>query len=514
MIGKSLKKKITDFFSSSGSLDRFISESSDIDIYIVRQPFFSSHKKKKTKQVSFSKALFAYLPIFLWLAAVSVFNALIYQYVGYQVVGFVFLIGILAFSLFTKRGLLIVATFLSALTWMIFFVPFNQEKMRFSEEDTAFFVLFFVSALILGILMNRIKANRELLIKREQSTAALYEIVREIASAPSSQILKGIKDKIEVVLKGACEIIIQRIDRGLVFEETSSIMNDEKEKAVATWVFKNGKEAGWSTSTISSAKNLYVPLKGFRSIVGVLAYRPIDDHALLPEEMNFLSTVSQQLANYLERSFTEEKERKQHYYLQIEKIYEKILQVISQELQKPLWLIQEAVVSCKKENVVSENSKLNASFQTIEKSLGNLMKITENASDMAKLSAGLMTFQKLPHDVKDLIDTCCKKVELNLKEHRLQIIIAPNLQPIAFDFDLLEILLNNFLSNAVDYTPPNTLIQIEADVFDRTFVLSVSDEGSGIPDDMMDLVFEKFYRVPGTAASGLGFGSCNCKINC
>jgi signal transduction histidine kinase len=51
-----------------------------------------------------------------------------------------------------------------------------------------------------------------------------------------------------------------------------------------------------------------------------------------------------------------------------------------------------------------------------------------------------------------------------------------------------------------------TTIEIAADHFNGTFVLSVSDEGKGIPEDMIERVFEKFYRLEGTASTGLGLG--------
>ena len=70
----------------------------------------------------------------------------------------------------------------------------------------------------------------------------------------------------------------------------------------------------------------------------------------------------------------------------------------------------------------------------------------------------------------------------------------------------MTILLHHLIMNAVEYSPPHSTIEIDAEAFDGTFALSVSDEGKGIPEDMVELVFEKFYRVKGTVSAGLGLG--------
>ena len=241
------------------------------------------------------------------------------------------------------------------------------------------------------------RKRQELLHKKEQSTQAIYEIVREISLAPTSaDLLQVIKKKLGTILQGSCEILIQNLSGELNFE-SAPMLEDDKEKAVATWVFKNGKEAGWSTFTLPLAKNLYIPLKGFKEVVGVLCFRPSLDKALVPEETNFIYTVAQQLAHFLERTFSEERERKNELIERIEQIYAKVLQSISHELYAPLKTIQNAISDFKVEGAVTENLKLLSSLQEMETTSENLMRIAENATAMAKLSGGFVTFEKGDH---------------------------------------------------------------------------------------------------------------------
>jgi two-component system sensor histidine kinase TctE len=71
---------------------------------------------------------------------------------------------------------------------------------------------------------------------------------------------------------------------------------------------------------------------------------------------------------------------------------------------------------------------------------------------------------------------------------------------------LLQELLNNLIDNAIRYNPAGTKITVSLDVLDREPVLSVQDNGLGISVEEQQKVFERFYRVLGTAESGCGLG--------
>jgi two-component system OmpR family sensor kinase len=62
------------------------------------------------------------------------------------------------------------------------------------------------------------------------------------------------------------------------------------------------------------------------------------------------------------------------------------------------------------------------------------------------------------------------------------------------------------LENALVHTPPGTPVRIRASASDGTALLTVEDEGPGIPPVHAEQVFERFYRVDGTRASGSGLG--------
>jgi len=66
--------------------------------------------------------------------------------------------------------------------------------------------------------------------------------------------------------------------------------------------------------------------------------------------------------------------------------------------------------------------------------------------------------------------------------------------------------LKNLLHNAFNYTPDGTLIRIQARYEDGIFILFLEDYGPGFPEEEIDLVFEKFYRLKSSRPGGTGLG--------
>lgn len=351
IVGRSVEQSFWNSIYPSQILDKLAQQCSDIDIHVIRQSALTSKRSRKLPLFSFEKNLTSYGLVFCFVCLLTGFNWLLLQWISYKVIGVFFLLGILFLSLFFKKGPVFFAAILNALSWYIFFIPavISEESVN---EDIVFLILYFLTAVITGILTDRSRAHKEMLLKREESTRTLYEITRIIAYAPSSiDALQAIQKHLGSLLNGSCEIFMKNLDDELAFKDNSLLLCEDKEKNVAQWVFKNNKMAGWSTSTLPSAQNLYMPLKGYHDIVGVLAYQPKGETTLTTEEENMLNTVCQQLANYIERSLSEDKTRHAEQLLQNENAYMAILGIISKEIQQPIKDIKKVIDKLKDEQV-------------------------------------------------------------------------------------------------------------------------------------------------------------------
>ena len=85
--------------------------------------------------------------------------------------------------------------------------------------------------------------------------------------------------------------------------------------------------------------------------------------------------------------------------------------------------------------------------------------------------------------------------------------VPADLPLVEFDATLIERVLYNLLENAAKYTPPGTRIAITAEVCAGDLLVSVRDEGPGIPKGQEEAIFEKFTRgARESATPGVGLG--------
>jgi K+-sensing histidine kinase KdpD len=93
-----------------------------------------------------------------------------------------------------------------------------------------------------------------------------------------------------------------------------------------------------------------------------------------------------------------------------------------------------------------------------------------------------------------LINSVIQKLAIPYKQ---TIVFKPNENLPLFKFDrgLIEQVLQNLLHNAINYTPENTIIKIVASQQLSNCVLSVSDNGKGIPKDGLDKIFDIYGRI-------------------
>jgi two-component system sensor histidine kinase KdpD len=88
----------------------------------------------------------------------------------------------------------------------------------------------------------------------------------------------------------------------------------------------------------------------------------------------------------------------------------------------------------------------------------------------------------------------------------LKIELAEQLPLARLDFTLMQQALSNLLLNAVVHTPAGTPVLLQARTEQESLILSVADQGPGLPAELLPRIFEKFIRAPNAAAGGSGLG--------
>ena len=142
----------------------------------------------------------------------------------------------------------------------------------------------------------------------------------------------------------------------------------------------------------------------------------------------------------------------------------------------------------------------------INEETDRLNKFIEGMVELARVEAGSVNSTGTMSNVEEIISIAFSRAEKLPGDHRVQIRIEPDLPLIRVDARAIAEVVYNLIENAAKYSPGGSTITIAAAAHDDSVLISIMDEGRGIPVEMRERVFEKFVRLDSDQASGLGLG--------
>lgn len=509
VIGRPDKTFVRDFLTQGTILDQLVRETSEIDIHVLRQERRPRFKGLKLKVPQFRTGFIPYWYTLWFLIAVGFLSYSLAPWIGYRAVGFILLSAILFIGTIATFGPILFAASFCSFIWNFFFIP-PQFTFEIKEpEDVMNVIAFFIVAFASGYLTSRIKKQEAALSERAYTSSVLYEFSKSLGSAKSKKDIATIsRESFERVFKCEIEILLKDQSDELQHVPIGSERNriDQKEFAVATWSFKNQKNAGWGTETLSSSKCLSIPLKGRAEIIGVILIWPKKGAKKNPEFEFLIETFVSNTAMAFEREMFEEKSKEADVFASSEKLHQALLSSVSHELKTPLTAIIGNATALKQEGQnLSESGREQALGDLIEAS-ERLNRVVENLLDMTRISSGALKVRDDIFELNDFVDSSLSRYASVLQFHRVSFKRSGFEVFVKGDDKLLEHVLSNLLSNAAYYAPRGSEIRVEVSFNEMFGDVKVIDEGPGIPQDSIDKIFERFYRVPGTPTGGTGLG--------
>jgi two-component system sensor histidine kinase KdpD len=280
----------------------------------------------------------------------------------------------------------------------------------------------------------------------------------------------------------------------------------EKEQSVASWAFLHRQPAGRGTDTLPSAEGSHLPLLAGERAVGVLSLRFRAPASLAADQRDLLDAFVRQIALVLDRQRLRDAEQQAKLVAESERLSKTLLNSISHEIRTPIAAITSAASSLSETLAGGAGEFERTMVGEIEEAARRLNRLVGNLLSMTRLESGHVKANLDWCDVTDLVQVTLKDIGKDLAQHEVNVGLAAGLPLVRMDFVLMQQVLTNLLLNAAVHTPPGTAVQVNAGVEADTLVMTVADNGPGLPPDALPLIFDKFYRAPAAPAGGTGLG--------
>ena len=387
------------------------------------------------------------------------------------------------------------------------------------------FLIMFLAALLTSSLAVKLKNHAKQAAQAAYRTKVLFD---------TNQLLQQAKGKNEIVSATANQLI-KLLGKDIVFylsenetlskphiftvsgDKTDEEITGINEKAVAEWVLKNNKHAGATTETLSSAKCLCLAVRVNSRVYGVVGIY-IGNEPLDSFEKSILLSILGECALSLENEKNAREKEEAAILAKNEQLRANLLRAISHDLRTPL-----TSISGNASNLISNGNSFdeatkNQLYTDIYDDSMWLINLVENLLSVARIEEGRLNLNITEDLVDDVITEALHHVNRKSVEHHITVRHKEDYLLAKMDAKLMVQVIINIVDNAIKYTPKGSNILIKTWKQEDKAVITIADDGDGIPDDMKERVFDMFYSGANKIADsrrslGLGLSLCRSIVN-
>ncbi|MGB8842084.1 MAG: sensor histidine kinase KdpD [Aliidongia sp.] len=408
------------------------------------------------------------------------------------------------------------ASVLSVLAYNFFFLPPLYTFTIADPANVLALITFFLVAILTSNLASRTRGQAITASARANTTAELYAFSRKLAgTATLDDVLWATAYQVAFMLKVRVVLLMPddtgKLEVGAGYPPEDEL--DDGDLAAARWTWDHNRPAGRGADTLPGGKRLFLPLRTGRGAIGVIGIDRDGGGALLtPEERRLLDALSDQAAIAIERTKLAEDIDEARLLAETERLRSALLTSISHDLRTPLASIIGAITSLRSYGAGYDIMTRTELMATVQDEAERLNRFVGNLLDMTRLESGALEPKRGYVDIAEIVGSSLDRTGKILGRHKVALEVAPDLPMLDVDAVLLEQVLVNLLDNAAKYAPAGSVIRVEAYRSPEAITIDVIDEGPGIPNDALERIFDKFYRVRAgdrqRAGTGLGLAIC------
>ncbi len=428
----------------------------------------------------------------------------------------IFLAAVLVCAVTVGQWPAIAAAILSFLAYNFFFIPPVYTFSIATPHELLALIIFVLVGIVTGGLAGRVRDQSNAARDRVRTIQSLYDVSRKLSATVSIEdVLWVVVRQAAAAINGQVVVLLRESDGPEKGELTirAAFPPDDTlqpgEWAAARWAFSRAEPAGWRTGTLPNAHFQFQPVRTSSGIIGVVGLAPTDrSRPLSAEEERALAALIDQGALAIERATLVVEARRGEAVAERERLQTTLLSSISHDLRTPLAAILGSATSLREYGGRMDQADRDDLVLTIEEEARRLTRFVTNLLDMTRVESGSLDVRRDYIDLSDVLLAAVKRAGRSFPDRVVDLRVQPGAALVQGDAVLLEQAIFNLLDNADKYTAPGSPTVLRAEESGTRMLVTVEDEGCGIPSDAFDRVFEKFTRLsPGDgrpAGTGLG----------
>ena len=418
----------------------------------------------------------------------------------------IFMLSVLGSGLAFGLWPAVTAAGVAAIAYNFFFLEPRLTFLIGRASDTLTFAVFFLVAMTTGWLTGRIRDQNRAVSRRASAIATLLAASRRLSSAAHFQdAAQALAEQLAAATGGGAVVLTPRADDIAITAASPPLeVLAPGDMAAARWAWERGEPAGAGTGTLPNAAWTFRPLQGVKARAGVAGVEA--GAVTVEEDERFVSAMLDQGAVALERADLAALAVDAEALRRTDRLRGALLNSVSHDLRTPLSTVLGSVTT-----LLDYGKSLTAKVQrdllvSIREEAERLNRYVGDLLDMTRLEGGALVTRQEWVDIRDVLRAAADRVKRRAEGRKLVREFPPELSMVKADPSLLEQALVNILENAISYSPDGSSIELAAYEDRNNVVISIEDEGRGIPTSELERVFERFRRMEESTDRGKGAG--------
>jgi PAS domain S-box-containing protein len=313
----------------------------------------------------------------------------------------------------------------------------------------------------------------------------------------------------------------EAITRSFAFKPGFGLPGRVLLSGIPLWIPDVTADDSFTRSPVASLENLHAafcfPIRFGSEVLGAIEFFSQDRRESDEVLLHSMATVGAQIGQFIERERAQKARaqllaREQEARKQAEeasRLKDEFLATISHELRTPLTSMLGWVQMLRSGKL--DPSMAVRALETIERNVKSQAQLIEDLLDISRITTGRLRLEIRPLDPASVINAAVDAVRpaADAKNIRIQTIFDSDAGPISGDYERLQQVVWNLLSNSIKFTPKGGRVQIQLERVNSHVEINVSDTGQGIKIEFLPYIFDRFTQADSSntrSFGGIGMG--------